>query len=227
MDSRIQVITVTDKPDHPGCVRLKKSADYWGWPLKVVKQDGFERWFYRAEQEGLAKGLELASYKYVMYVDAWDTMFVGPPQELPLREDRVDFCGDFQCFPDETTAKLFPAVLRGEFPYLNAGVIWGDARKLLEMTLDYLELGKCNNQTYFASRYLFERMVGLADLHIDHSARVALNLWGMDPRYEDLGRKNGRLWYKPTDTTPLVLHAAGSSCFHELPPMPPQAVERG
>jgi hypothetical protein len=148
-------------------------------------------------------------------------MFVGPPQELPLREHQVTFCGDEHCFPTETWRNTFPPVGHGEFPYLNAGVFWGWGPTIRELCTEYLDLNnRLCNQDFFSLRYLYEQGTGRGRLAIDHPAQVALNLWGMHPRYSQLTRKFRRLAYKPTDTRPLVLHAAGTNTFHDLAPMP-------
>lgn len=224
---KIVAITVTDKPDHPGCVRLKESAEYWGWDLHVELQaEGWERNTYKAEQQGLARAIDKLNLPtWVMYLDAWDTMFVGPPQELALRDQIVTFCGDTHCFPSDTIAKSFPRVGFKEFPYINCGVMWGWGATMLELCYNYLALPtEVCNQDYFNLQYAYQQAVGVHTLQIDHQAESALNLWGMGPKYADLARIRRRVVYRPTDTRPVVLHAAGSSTFHELPPMPMVAV---
>lgn len=229
MKREVLAFSPTDNPEHPGALRLARSAKQWGWNHTFVEQGGWDRDSYRAEQEGTMKFLWTLDWDnppYVMYMDAWDTLFVGPPQELPLQQGQLEFCGDKKCFPDETHKALYPEVWEGQFRYLNAGVIWGDPFILRELAKEYLELdsdrGVCN-QTFFAAAYLKEQMLGRAHLFIDHNADHVLNLWGMSgvkDSFTEVGRKHRRVWYKTRDTFPVVLHAAGSTTFHELPPVP-------
>lgn len=224
---KIVAITVTDKPDHPGCVRLKESAEYWGWDLYIQHQpEGWERFTYKAEQQGLVKAIDALNLPHwVMYLDAWDTMFVGPPQELRLREQEVTFCGDQHCFPSENFSKVFPKVGFKEFPFLNCGVMWGWGPTMLELCYKYLAIPtQICNQDFFNTQYIYNLSMSNFTMNIDHQAESALNLWGMAPKYADLGRIRRRVVYRPTDTRPVVLHAAGSSTFHDLPPMPTVAV---
>lgn len=228
MASKVKVFTVTDQPNHPGALRLQRSAAFWGWDLtvKLVPSSWWERDTYRAEQKGLLEALlEPGLPEWMMYVDAWDTLFTGPPQELPLEKGKLAFCGDLHCFPNEVWKGAFPQVGFGEFPYLNAGVFWGDPRVAIELCDEYLALdNQLCNQDFFNLRYLYELGTGRSRLAVDSRAQVALNMWGMHPAYSHLTRVNRRLYYKPTGTTPLVVHAAGSSMFHDVPPMPAQAL---
>ena len=214
--------TVTDKPDHPGCVRLKKSADFWGWDLKVVEQEGFERQTYRAEQLGWLKAFDMHPQDSIfLYLDAWDTIFTGPPQELALPKEKLTFSTDFQCFPNPALEDVFPKVLQGEGRYINAGVVWGDMGVAWGLAKEYLALeNQLCQQDFFNARYIYEMLLGRDRLQLDTSHRVALSTWGMDPAYSSLYFRNGRTHYKPTGTTPLVLHQAGSTSFHVVPPMP-------
>lgn len=223
---KVKAITVTSSLTHPGVVRLQKSAEFWGWDLTTWPQHtGWERFTYRAEQEGLIQAMNfLGMPEWVLYMDAWDTLFTGPPQELPLQREKVAFCGDKHCFPTELWKDVFPQVMLGEFPHLNAGVFWGWGPTIYQLCGEFLQLqNSLCNQDFFNLRYIYEHGIGSGRLSIDHSAQVALNMWGMDPRYQDITRVNRRLFYKPTKTTPLVVHAAGTSTFHDVPPMPPQA----
>lgn len=228
MDSSLLVFTVTDQPDHPGCVRLKKSAAYWGWDLKVQHQIGWERSTYKAEQLGQLEALRDSECSHFLYLDAWDTMFAGPPGELELREG-LSFCGDpllgewqhGRAYTNAThfTPAAFPSVGWGEFRYVNAGVIWGRPLVLRELAGDYLQnYSDSINQDYFNQRLVFERSLHRPRLRVDAKAEVALNLINIFQK--DVERKNNRLVYLPTGSRPLVVHSPGTGITDPVAPMP-------
>lgn len=228
MTSRPFVFTVTDQPDHPGCVRLKKSAAYWGWDLKVQLQQGWERFTYRAEQLGQLEALRNSEADTFLYLDAWDTMFAGPPGEL-LGMGGLTFCGDpllgewqrGRATDDSTrfAPEAFPACGWGEFRYLNAGVIWGSALVLKELAGDYLQnYPERVNQDYLNQRYVFENSLKRRRLGVDAKAVVALNL--LNVLMKDVKREGNRLVYLPTGSRPLVVHSPGTGITDPLAPMP-------
>jgi hypothetical protein len=225
--SKPLVFTVTDQPEHPGLQRLQRSARFWGWDLKVVLQDGWERSNFRAEQLGQLEAFRKWEPRTFLYLDAFDTCFAGPPAELNADTGALYFCGDpllgeWQQNPEPTrfNDEAFPPVGSGEFRFLNAGVIWGSALVLQELAGDYLQnYGWRVNQDYFNQRYAFETSLGRHRLKVDTKARVALNL--LDVRRRQVDRKyNNRFHYLPTDSYPLVLHSPGTGLSEPVAPMP-------
>jgi len=224
LGSRPYTFTLTDQPDHPGCVRLKASADYWGWNLDIRKQGSWDKTTFRAEQLGQLEALRHSDSRYFLYLDAWDTMFAGPPGELQLEKGKLSFCGDpllgeWQRGTTRFAPEAYPPVGLDQFRYVNAGVIWGDSLVLQELAGDYLaNYGERVNQDYFNQRYAFEQSLGRERLQVDAKAEVALNIIGVLMRQVE--RVGNRLRYKPTGAQPLVVHSPGTSLTDPLAPMP-------
>lgn len=221
---RFLSFTVTDNPEHPGFKRLQKSADFWGWDLKVVNQGSWSRENYRAEQLGQLEALRKWDPEYVMYVDAWDTVFTGPPQEVPLHRGVLTFSGDTVGFAPEADPRLgswYPEVGENQFRFVNAGTFWGDAAKLQSLAGEYLS---CPfwvvNQSYFNQRYAFEASVGLPFLRVDHKAETALNLMQVQKRFYAFHEGSKRVEYVPYGTRPVVLHSPGLGLTRPIAPMP-------
>lgn len=225
---RLLTFTVTNNPLHPGAIRLAKSALFWGWDLKFIHQDGWNRSNYRAEQLGQLEAIQSFNPEYVLYLDAWDTIFTGPPQELPLRHGMLSFCGDTTLHPWEGMEGIereeqtwYPHVGEHEFRFVNAGVIWGDARILEDLALDYLDRPAwLVNQDYLNRRYAFEDSVGKVRLQVDQRAKVALNLMLLQKRYYEFSPESSRVEYIPSRSRPLVLHSPGTGLTKPLAPMP-------
>jgi hypothetical protein len=222
---KLKVFTVTDKPDHPGCVRLKKSADYWGWRLEVQAQGGWDRSNFAAEQRGQLEALRWAEEDYFLYLDAWDTMFAGPRGELTLTPGVVTFCGDpllgeWQRGTTRFESEAFPEVGLDQFKYVNAGVVWGARNTMVELCYSYLDVYSSRvNQDYFNQLYAFEQSLGRNRLRVDHKAEVALNIIGVLMR-QVRKNPNNRLEYLPTGATPLVVHSPGTALTDPVAPMP-------
>ena len=220
------IFTITDQPDHPGAERLRRSARYWGWDLKWFTPgeiDQFFKWQSRAQVEILA-GEKPDSF---IYVDAWDTIFCGPPQELKLRDKELCFCGDTllaewqnKSMVIKMSPDVFPTIGIDEFRYVNDGVMWGDPKILLELWDDYLaNYPWVLNQDYMNQRYAFETSMKRYRLRVDGKAQVALNLMGMLMRQVDK-TPSDRLIYRPFRSTPLVVHSPGTRTMEAIAPIP-------
>lgn len=227
--SKPLIFTVTSDPSHAGAERLRRSASYWGWDLKwIIQADGWERKSYRAEQLGQLRAFLDHDVEFALYLDAWDTLFMGPPQELQFKRGQFNFCGDttMDSWKDKDwAAKIieaeFPPAKLGEFPYVNAGVKWGDVTIWKELIGDYLSNYREDlpNQDYFNKRYAMEQAMGRTRLKVDSRAEVALNIMDVQARFVER-MYNNRLRYKPFNTFPLVMHSPGTGLTDPVAPMP-------
>jgi hypothetical protein len=215
-----KAFSVVSDPEHPGAKRLTRSAKYWGWDHSfIIKQDqpevNFRVWrpSYRAEQLGQLDFIRHHEPEFCMYVDGWDTVFTGPPQELDLKRGVLTFGGDTVLYPEDTEQPMnsFPRVGWEEFRFLNVGAIWGDSKIMAELAADYLQNSpeQMINQAYYNRRYAFERGVGRTRLHLDSKAEVALNIMLVQKRWFKMEGRRG--CYLPTGTHPLVLHSPGQN----------------
>ena len=232
MACRFVAFTVTNNPDHPGAERLARSAKYWGWDLKWIQQD-IDRVTFGGQQLGQLEALRKFEPEYFLYLDAWDTIFTGPPQELQFIPGVLTFGGDTvltegwaelgQCA--KISSDDFPPVPVGGFRYVNDGTLWGDSLILQELAGDYLQnYSQCINQDYFNKRLAFEHGLFRKRLQVDYKAQVSLNIMGTYRREVDC-LPNHRLLYLPFKTTPLVLHSPGTAGKEPVAPIPKWMVD--
>lgn len=220
---------MTDKPDHPGAERLRRSAKYWGWDLKWLPAVSPERQLFRFQQLAQLEAIRKFEPDFLLYLDAWDTMFIGPPQELQLEKGVLSFCGDTILLSEvfagaKNAAHLlpdsFPPVPSGGFRYVNDGVIWGDSLILQELAGEYLQhYDGIMNQDYFNSRLVFEHGMRRQRLQVDFEARTCINIMDIPARSVER-QPNNRLLYKPFHTNPLIIHSPGSAPREPVAPMP-------
>ncbi len=226
MACKLLVFTFTDKPEHPGAERLRRSAKYWGWDLKWVKMPSFDPLF-RFQQLAQLDALRQYEPDFFLYLDAWDTIFCGPKQELRFEKGVVCFCGDTilgewqdKRFAVKMMKELYPPCKFDGFPYVNDGVIWGDTKVYMELAADYLQNYEgILNQDYFNQRYAYENSLRRSRLRVDQEASQVINVMGLLARTVDRG-PNGRLIYKPFNTRPVILHSPGTRLGQPLAPMP-------
>lgn len=219
----VKAFSVTSNPDHPGARRLARSAKFWGWDHTfLLKQDQLDlkppyivwRPTYAAEQLGWVDAVrKWPEEDFFFYVDAWDTVFTGPPQELSCVRGQLNFGGDTVLYSENLPKELgplFPRVGSEEFPYVNAGAAWGDSNLFAELAADYLQHSPTTlvNQDYFNWRFIYELGVGRERLTVDTRGEVALNIMLVQKRFFEM--RGNRVHYLPTDTYPLVVHAPGS-----------------
>lgn len=219
--TKVKAFSVVSSADHPGAQRLARSARFWGWDHTfIIKQDQldlrppYKVWYpsYRAEQLGQLDFIRAhPEEEFLLYVDGWDTVFTGPPQELPLKRGHLSFGGDSVLYPEHTSQPetCFPTVGEHEFRFTNVGCVWGDAKVMAELAADYLQNSpeQMVNQLYFNRRFVYEWGVGRERLHIDTKARVMLNIMLTQKRHFDM--RGPRAHYIPTDSYPLILHSPG------------------
>lgn len=234
----VKAISVVSDPEHPGAKRLSRSAKFWGWDHSFVLKQAqldlnppYNPWLpsYRAEQLGQLEYINQHTPDFLLYLDGWDSVFTGPPQELPLLKGHLSFGGDTVLHPEGSTqpASSFPKVGELEFRFVNMGVVWGDAMVLRELAADYLQNSpeQMVNQLYFNRRYAFERGVGRNRLHIDRLASVSLNIMDVQKRHFEM--RGPRPHYLPTDTYPIIMHAPGKGFSHKDKAVPlPEEIER-
>lgn len=228
MGSRVKAFSVVSDAGHPGAQRLARSAKFWGWDHTfVIKQNQedldppYRVWYptYRAEQLGQLDFIRSSGAEFVFYLDGWDTVFTGPPQELKLERGKLTFCGDTVIHPDrKDLAGRFPEVGLECFRYVNAGVMWGDSQVMSELAADYLQNSSegAVNQDYFNYRFLYEQATrGRKRLEIDHTAKVALNLMLLQKRFFEMD--GVRPVFNVTGARPLVVHVPGHGSLPVVP----------
>lgn len=198
------VFTLTTDLSHPGLTRLAKSAEKFDIPLGVVSIPPGKPYKEIIRTKHLLirdklEEFEALGFQRFLFLDAWDTLFVGPLNNLIHNAKNLNFGAEKNCYPgkkSETRYKTQEEV----FPYLNSGVIWGDVDTYLDLCPDaYGHDQGMWTEVYFQSPEA---------VTLDHKAEVVLNLHST--KDEDLGRiPGGGVHYGPTNTSPLIIHGNG------------------
>jgi hypothetical protein len=192
--------------ENPGYFKLLESAKRWGWHLHthfLEEPSEFSEKTYNefiARKHLYTRDVLLRSEvtdKNFLFLDAWDTVFLGPPEEL-IMESELNFSAQAEIYPEKGYAPYFT---EGTFPFLNAGVIWGNRLKFLRRCPDYTVLDQLGWTREYAANP--------AGISLDTEAKVALTLIRVIEDQSQLAYSKGRWTYLPTGTKPLIVHAAG------------------
>lgn len=152
----------------------------------------------------------------LVFIDAWDCLFVGDAKELEAQYDgKLWFCGDKDSHPIREVASCYyekdPKLLasNGRWPYLNSGCFIGRAYDI-ERAIDlvwrqYPPRGReiSGDQRFWQSCYF----AGFGE--VDRDCKYFQNIWGIRP--DEYGKKDGRLHNLITGTRPHFIHASGKS----------------
>lgn len=83
------LVTFTSHDDHPGFLKLERSAEFWGWPLHVIHEP-WRGFGYRLRRSLLeipsAKDM---GYSHLISVDAWDSLVNAPVEEFDKIEQQT------------------------------------------------------------------------------------------------------------------------------------------
>lgn len=197
------VFTLSTSPDHPGLLRLKASAEKFGWPLEVHhpylgprREDRTYEKFLEVKHHYI-KDILSRRKGWFLYVDAWDSVFVNHFY-IPEGEG-LWFAGEKNLYPRVDYGLNVPFRPETLFPYLNTGIIWGDVS-------EYLRL--CPKAVGHDQEMWIRKWCENVDVQVDHWATYGLNLHSTKP--EELSRiAGGVVRYNPTNTEPYILHGNG------------------
>ena len=208
MQPELAVFTLTSDLNHPGLIKLLRSAHRFGWPLNPIytnRVDGYDDYIFRKHQmiRQQLKDFKTQHYSRFLFLDAWDTLFTGRMPAFGLQEQKEDvlcFGAELNCHPNHQLVLSYPPKdLITEFPFLNSGVIWGHIDTYLELC----PLEQKHDQEAWTEAYLArpERFF------LDHQAKVALNLHSTN--IMDISRYPDGIRYNPTGTWPCIVHGNG------------------
>lgn len=184
---------------------LLESARRWGWKLHSFFESPFPGRYEESYHKFIAKKHQLIKSRLLkqsgscdqfLFVDAWDSVFLGPPGELEIPKYTLNFSGSLDCYPEKCYSRFFS----GTLPFLNSGVIWGEVATYLARCPEY----EVNDQLAW-TREMVQNPTGL---FVDSEAKVALTTFG-ESDLSNFSRVSGRWRYNPTGSFPLVLHAGG------------------
>lgn len=214
---RVQIVTVSTAPQHKYQKLQKQTAKKWGYSYASIGQgtpwSGFVTKmelpidYLKAQLEADAEAAQTTLY---VFVDAYDLVFAGPPEELLAKykafaapivvgAERVCFGN---CLPSTCTLDDRTGAAR---QYINTGCVMGPVQDLLT----YYDWGRVNypaDDQVAMSKFRNQR----CDLVVlDSQATIVLNyeaawLWNQNDALDRL--ENGRFRVKQTGSVPCLIH---------------------
>lgn len=185
----------------------------WDWAKKVDTMRRFA-WYHYHEP--------------LIFMDLWDTLFVGDPEELEAGLKALTKCTT-QCsssaWPRLEMADRFPDT--GKWRYVNGSGVMGTG----EMICDAIQEGKArypikpappgvwlhdhklvdNDARFWQDLYLDDLVAN------DFNCRFVQPIIGLKPGELVWYANNERFYNKVTDTMPQFLHAAGGNAWEQIP----------
>lgn len=151
----------------------------------------------------------------LIFVDAYDTLFVGDVDRLEdlISREGLVYCADKHCWPDESRASQYPDMPKSPWHYINGGVKvgyghsihnalqWGLGHSPIKPMVNGVDIyHQDNDQRLWTDIYL----QGYGAL--DSQCEIFQNL--SDIKDSDFRMKRGRFYNTVTETYPQFLHAA-------------------
>eukprot|EP01091_Cochliopodium_minus_P012855 TRINITY_DN4001_c0_g1_i2.p1 TRINITY_DN4001_c0_g1~~TRINITY_DN4001_c0_g1_i2.p1 ORF type:complete len:600 (-),score=176.36 TRINITY_DN4001_c0_g1_i2:151-1950(-) len=182
----------------------------------------------RLMKSGEAKqlGFDPSRFKdiYIQFSDAWDVLIVNQPKKLEstyvsqFNKNSIVFMGETTCWPDEDLISSYPETT-SDFKYLNSGVFFGPASRILHLYEDYpIQSFNYDDQLYY-TKALFTNNYNIV---IDYKKQMFGSLHGyvhFEDIYEVETNSNGeyRLISKVYDSKskqfyrsyPVLVHGHG------------------
>lgn len=192
--------------DETKCELLKKSAEHFGYNLTI---EGIG-------QNYLGHGLKIKNFKkfceaqdpdtVVMFVDAYDVIFVQPPEVLynkwqKLFDNTVVFNAETNCHPDVELADEYPTPENSRFKFLNSGVYMGRAKDVLKLLPEELQ-DTYDDQRYFVDKFLYNNPEKSISLDYNTELFMPICYAVTSVRYDLNGLYNSEI-----NTYPCLLHA--------------------
>ncbi|XP_043932935.1 multifunctional procollagen lysine hydroxylase and glycosyltransferase LH3 isoform X2 [Protopterus annectens] len=216
------VITVATR-ETEGFQRFLQSAKHFNYTVKVLGLGEEWRGGDVANTVGGGQKVrwlknEMQKYKdredlVVMFVDSYDVIFAGSPNELLWKfsqfNHKVIFAAEGFCWPDRSLAEKYPEVISGK-RFLNSGGFIGFAPYLYQIIQQWKFKDNDDDQLFYTHIYLDPESRENLDITLDHKSRIFQNLNGALDEVV-LKFENGRVRARNIayDTLPVVIHGNG------------------
>lgn len=204
----LKIITQTDHPNHPGFKQMKRSLEHFGYDYHVLNHPwkGFGTKI-RGTRDYLS---EIAGdYTHFVFVDAHDTFFLGPPDELTTKlflfRDHLTANAEKACWPDANLEIDCPRI-ESEWRFLNSGVYSCPVRLFCELLDAHPIAYHEDDQRWMTSLFLYQKP---DHLRIDHNCVMFQSIAFQAPG--DFRTANGRIFNRKTKTRPTVVHGNGGT----------------
>nr|XP_028587057.1 procollagen-lysine,2-oxoglutarate 5-dioxygenase 2 isoform X2 [Podarcis muralis] len=219
---KLLILTVATK-ETDGFHRFMQSAKHFNYTIKVLGKG--EEWKGGDILNSIGGGQKvrllksaLESYAdqedlVVMYVDCYDVIFAGGPEELLKKfqqaNHKVVFAADGLIWPDKRLADKYPVVRSGK-RYLNAGGFIGYSPAVNSIVQQWNLQDNDDDQLFYTKVYIDQLKRERINITLDHKCNIFQTLNGaVDEvllKFED-GRARAR--NSLYDTLPVTLHGNG------------------
>uniref|UniRef100_A0A3Q2Y8H2 procollagen-lysine 5-dioxygenase n=2 Tax=Hippocampus comes TaxID=109280 RepID=A0A3Q2Y8H2_HIPCM len=208
-----------------GFLRFIQSANYFNYTVKVLGMG--EQWkggdvgrsigggqkvrLLKEAMEGLADQEDLV----VLFVDSYDLIFAGGPQEI-LRKfqqanHKVIFAAEALIWPDKRLADKYPSVRSGK-RYLNSGGIIGYAPYMNRMVSQWNLQDNDDDQLFYTKIFVDPLQRDSLNMTLDHKCHIFQNLNGaIDEVLLKFGTNRVRVRNTAYDSLPVVVHGNGNT----------------
>ncbi|XP_077410030.1 procollagen-lysine,2-oxoglutarate 5-dioxygenase 2 isoform X2 [Vanacampus margaritifer] len=221
---KLLVLTVaTEETD--GFIRFMHSASYFNYTVKVLGMG--EEWkggdvgrsigggqkvrLLKEAMEGLADQEDLV----VLFVDSYDLIFAGGPEEI-LRKfqqanHKVIFAAEGLIWPDKRLADKYPSVRSGK-RYLNSGGIIGYAPYINRIVSQWNLHDNDDDQLFYTKIFVDPLQRDSLNMTLDHKCQIFQNLNGaIDEVLLKFGTNRVRVRNTAYDSLPVVVHGNGNT----------------
>ncbi|XP_043926047.1 procollagen-lysine,2-oxoglutarate 5-dioxygenase 2-like isoform X2 [Protopterus annectens] len=216
------VLTIATK-ETDGFLRFMQTAKFFNYSVKVLGQG--EAWKGGDVSNSIGGGQKVRLLKeemknhaeqkdlVVMFVDSYDVIFAGGPEELLTKfqetNHKVLFAAEGLIWPDKRLGEKYPVVRSGK-RFLNSGGFIGYAPQINEIVGQWQLQDNDDDQLFYTKLYLDFTQRERINITLDHKCRVFQNLNGAT---EEVALKfekgRARAWNSMYETFPTVIHGNG------------------
>ncbi|XP_070802471.1 procollagen-lysine,2-oxoglutarate 5-dioxygenase 2 [Pituophis catenifer annectens] len=224
---KLLILTIATK-ETDGFHRFMQSANHFNYTVKVLGKG--EKWKGRNGPNSIGGGQKVRLIKsaletyadqedlVVMYVDCYDVIFAGGPEELLKKFQQVNhkvvFAADGLIWPDKRLSDKYPIVRSGK-RFLNSGGFIGYSPNVNDIVQQWDLQDSDDDQLFYTKIYIDPLKRERINITLDHKCNIFQTLNGaVDEvllKFED-GRARAR--NSIHDTLPVTLHGNGPTKFN-------------
>ncbi|XP_057679971.1 procollagen-lysine,2-oxoglutarate 5-dioxygenase 2 isoform X3 [Corythoichthys intestinalis] len=216
---KLLVLTVaTEETD--GFLRFMQSANYFNYTVKVLGMG--DEWkggdvgrsigggqkvrLLKETMEGLADQEDLV----ILFVDSYDLIFAGGPEEILRKFQQVNhkviFAAEGLIWPDKRLADKYPSVRSGK-RYLNSGGIIGYAPYINRIVSQWNLHDNDDDQLFYTKIFVDSLQRDSLNMTLDNKCQIFQNLNGaIDEVLLKFGTNRVRVRNTAYDSLPVVVH---------------------
>ncbi|XP_020670889.3 procollagen-lysine,2-oxoglutarate 5-dioxygenase 2 isoform X1 [Pogona vitticeps] len=219
---KLLVLTVATK-ETDGFHRFIKSAKHFNYIVKVLGQG--EEWKGGEGINSIGGGQKVRLLKsaleayadqedlVVMYVDGYDVIFAGGPEELLKKfqqaNHKVVFAADSLIWPDKRLSDKYPIVRSGK-RFLNAGGFIGYSSSVNRIVQQWDLQDNDDDQLFYTKVYIDPLKRERINITLDHKCNIFQSLNGaIDEVHLKFEEGRARVRNSMYDTLPVTLHGNG------------------